>query len=167
MERYDRWARWARSIRRDDHATSGGQKSPRPCAPAVAGGDAGSCRQPTNMVVTQRVEDALDQHTGGGDLGLVAAAAFGDLVAEGTQPGVRSDPLYRLDRRPPHQLVALFGDPPAVHPGVGLVVAGGQPRPAGQLLGPVEPVNGPISATNTAPRVGPTPGMVCTAAYPG
>ena len=47
--------------------------------------------------------------------------------------------LNGLDRRPAHQPGALLGDPAAVHVGVGLVVLGGQPGPAGQLRQRCEP----------------------------
>jgi len=46
--------------------------------------------------------------------------------------------LDGFDRSPAHQPGALFGDPPAVHRGIGLMVLGSQPDPAGQLRCPAE-----------------------------
>ena len=54
-------------------------------------------------------------------------------------PVVPGQDLHRLDRGPADQPGALLGDPAAVHVGVGLVVLGGQPGPAGQLRGAGEP----------------------------
>ena len=42
-----------------------------------------------DVVITQPVEHVLDELAGRGGLGLVAAAAFGDLLAERADPGVR------------------------------------------------------------------------------
>jgi len=81
--------------------------------------------QGADVVVAQCVEDELKLSSGGGHGADVAvAAAMSDLFADGTDAaGVRQD-LHRLDRRPPHQARALFGDPAAVHRGVGFVVGG-------------------------------------------
>src|SRR6478736_1062484 len=49
--------------------------------------------------------------------------------------------LHRLDRRPTDRFGALFGDVSAVHDGVGLAVARGQPGPGAQLGGPGEAVH--------------------------
>lgn len=56
-------------------------------------------------------------------------------------------------------LAVLLGSA-AVHVGVGLVVLGGSARPAGRLLGRLNRLTSPISATNTAPRTGAMPGSV-------
>ena len=47
----------------------------------------------------------------------------------------------RLDGRPAHELGALLADAVAVDLGVRLVVAGGEPGPAGQLVGRGEPAD--------------------------
>jgi hypothetical protein len=57
-----------------------------------------------------------------------------DPVPQRADPGGLGQDLHRLHRGPADQPGALLGDPAAVHVGVGLVVARGQPGPAGQLL---------------------------------
>jgi hypothetical protein len=54
---------------------------------------------------------------------------------------------------------SLPGDRAAVAVGVGLVLAGRQPDPAGQLGGPGKRVTSPISATSTAASTGPSPSI--------
>jgi len=56
-----------------------------------------------------------------------------DLVTAPADAAVFAGALRGLDRGLPDQNAALFGDPAAVHCGVGLVVFRGQPGPAGQL----------------------------------
>jgi hypothetical protein len=51
------------------------------------------------------------------------------------QAGVGADPLYRLHRCPAGQPGALLGDAATMEVGVGLVMAGRHPDPAGQLGG--------------------------------
>jgi len=87
----------------------------------------------------------------------------GDAFSKRPGRGVRPDHLDRLDRGPAHQPGALLGDPAAVHVGVGLVMLGSQPGPAGQLRRRREPGHLADLGDDTAPRVGPIPGMVCTA----
>jgi hypothetical protein len=111
------------------------------------------------MVIAQAVKHQGDQFAGGGNDTDVAAAPGADTVADLTVAGMRTDALHGLDRGPAHQPGTLFGDPSTVHGGVRLVVFRGQPGPAGQLAGPPKRVMSPISATNTAARIGPTPGM--------
>jgi hypothetical protein len=53
----------------------------------------------------------------------------GDPVADLPEPGVRGHALHGLDRGPAHEATALFGDPSAVHGGVGLVVFRGSAGP--------------------------------------
>src|ERR671911_499498 len=89
-------------------------------------------------MVAQAVEDQLGQLPSSGDDADVAAATGGDSVADAADSGVRGQPLHGLDRGPAHQPASLFGDPTAVHGGVGLVVFWGQPGPGGQLLGLAE-----------------------------
>ena len=96
---------------------------------------------PANGSDAKRVEHALDELAGGGDLALVAAVAFGDPLPVGADPGAGVAALHRLDRGPADQPGPLLGDPPAVHGDVGLPVARGQTGPAGQLSRSVEPAH--------------------------
>ena len=93
----------------------------------------------SDVMVAQRVVDELDLGSRGGHDADVAPAAGRHPVADATDPGVAGQDLHRLDRGPTDQSGALFGDPAAVHVGVGLAVLGGQPGPAGQLRGVLEP----------------------------
>jgi hypothetical protein len=111
------------------------------------------------VAVAQPVVDQADKLAGGGDHADVAAAARGDPVADPSQPGLRADALDRFHPRPAGQPGALPGDRAAVHVGVGLVMAGRQPRPAGQLGGAGKRVTSPISATSTKARTGPSPSI--------
>src|SRR5659263_273226 len=88
---------------------------------------------PSNGSDAKRVEHALDELAGGGDLALVAAAAFGDPLPVGADPGAGAAALHRLDRGPANQPGPLLGDPPTVHGGGGFPVARGQTGPTGQL----------------------------------
>ena len=93
----------------------------------------------SDVMVAQRVVDELDLGSRGGHDADVAPAAGRHPVADATDPGVAGQDLHRLDRGPTDQSRTLFGDPAAVHVGVGLTVLGGQPGPAGQLRGVLEP----------------------------
>lgn len=95
-----------------------------------------------------RGSPAVRQATGSG----LSGHFFADPVAVPPEAGVRGDPLHGLDRGPVHQPAALLGDPATTAGGVGLVMPGRQPGPAGQLLRPGKRVTSPISATNTAAR---------------
>ena len=119
--------------------------------------------QRPDVTIAQGVEDELQLAPSGGDAADVAAAAVGDPLPQHPGRGARGDGLDRLDRGPADQAGALLGDPSAVDVGVGLMVLGSQPGPAGQLGAEAKRVMSPISATNTAPRVGPMPGMFWTA----
>ena len=90
-------------------------------------------------MITQRVEDELDLLSGPGHDTDVASPTIGYPVADGADPGVGGQELDRLHRGPSDQSGALFGDPATVDMGVGLVVLGGEPGPAGQLCGGTEP----------------------------
>ena len=83
------------------------------------------------MPVAQRVVDELEQITGGGGDADVAAAALCDALASLSGAGVLAGALCCFDGGPTDQHAALFGDPAAVHGGIGLVVFRGQPGPAG------------------------------------
>ena len=83
----------------------------------------------TDVAVAQPVVDQREQFACRGDLGDVLAAASFDTVFVGGDLGGGLVTLHRLDRRPSDQFRALFGDVSAVHDGVGLAVAWGQPRP--------------------------------------
>jgi len=56
----------------------------------------------------------------------------------GTTDRAAVEALDRFDGGPTDQVVALLGDPSTVDRGVGLTVAGGDPGPGAQLLGPVK-----------------------------
>jgi hypothetical protein len=111
------------------------------------------------MPVTQPVENQGEQLAGGGDHTDVAPAAACDLIAQLTQPVMLADALDSFHSGPADQGAALLGDPSAVNFGVGLVVLGVSPAQLLNWLGPGKRCTSPISATNTAPRIGPTPGM--------
>jgi hypothetical protein len=96
---------------------------------------------PSNGSDAKRVEHALDELAGGGDLALVAAAAFGDPLPVGADPGAGAAALHRLDRGPANQPGPLLGDPPTVHGGGGFPVARGQTGPTGQLRRSAEPAH--------------------------
>jgi hypothetical protein len=86
---------WAGSISGDDHATRG----VRMFATRAQTGwrrRQFSCRQPANVMIAERVEHALDELAGGGDLGLVAAAALGDLVTECANPGLWEPVIFSV-----------------------------------------------------------------------
>jgi hypothetical protein len=83
------------------------------------------------MPVPQPVENQGEQLAGGGDHTNVAPAAACDLIAQLTQPVMGTDALDSFHRGPADQGAAHLGDPPAVNFGVGLVVFGSQPGPAG------------------------------------
>jgi len=89
--------------------------------------------QGADVMIAQRVEDVLELLPGRGHGTDVAAAPGGDPVPHPTHLGVSGQHLDRLHRRPADQTRALLGDPAAVHVGVGFVVLGRQPGPAGQL----------------------------------
>jgi hypothetical protein len=142
------WSGWAGSIKRGDRADAGGQTTNGP-HPAGSGGQPQngphpaegwwSCRghrlQAADLAIAQRVVDQADQVTRRRGDADVAAAALPDLVASSTGAAVFACALRGLDRGPTDQHAALFGDPAAVHRGVGLMVFRGQSGPAGQLGG--------------------------------
>jgi hypothetical protein len=74
--------------------------------------------------------------------------------------GVGVGALDGFDRGPAHQPAALFGDPPAVHRGIGLVVFRGQPGPAGQLRCPAEAMHITDLGDEHRTQDRPTPEMV-------
>ena len=82
-----------------------------------------------DVAVAQPVVDQREQFACRGDLGDVLAAASFDALFVGRDLGRRRVALHRLDRRPADRFGALFGDVSAVHDGVGLAVARGQPGP--------------------------------------
>ena len=86
--------------------------------------------QAADVPVAHPGEDQFDELSGGGDLADVGSAALSDLVADLPEPGVLAEALDSLDGGPADQCAALFGDPPAVNLGIGLVVFGSQPGPA-------------------------------------
>ena len=141
------WWAWSGAVatrgvnQEGDHAVGGSDKI------ATAHGLRPECsRRPvwverTDVAVAQPVVDQREQFACRGDLGDVLAAASFDTVLVGGDLGCRLVPLHRLDRRPADQFGALFGDMPAVHDGVGLAVAWGQPGPGAQLGGPGEAVH--------------------------
>ncbi len=94
--------------------------------------------QTTDVVITQAVEHQPGQLPCGGDHPDVAATTRADPVAVSPEQGMTGHALHSLDRGPAHQPGALFGDPAAVHRGVGLVMSRSQPSPGGQLLGSLE-----------------------------
>jgi hypothetical protein len=110
------------------------------------------------VVIAQAVEQG-DQLAGGGDDADVASAAGRDAVADLPQAGVRRDALHSLDRGPADQAGALLGDPATVHGRVGLAVGGVNPAQLASSAGRWKRPMSPISATNTAPSSGPTPGI--------
>src|SRR2546430_12432107 len=82
--------------------------------------------QAADVPVAQPPVDQREQLTGGGDLGDVGPAPLGDAgPGRSDRPAVHA--LHRLDRGPPHQVVALLGDPTTVDLGVRL------PGPWGNL----------------------------------
>ena len=98
--------------------------------------------QGADVVVAQSIEDELELPSGGGHGADVAvAAAMSHLFADRADAAGVWQHLHRLDRRPPHQARALFGDPAAVHGGVGFVVSGCESGPRRQLTGPGESVH--------------------------
>src|SRR5680860_1341470 len=90
-------------------------------------------------MVAERVEHELGLFTGSRDGADVLPATVGDLLLVGADHVSRTESFDRLDRGPPDQPGSLFGDPPPVDVGIGLVVLRGQPGPAGQLRGGAEP----------------------------
>ena len=92
-------------------------------------------------MVAQGVEDEFELPAGGRDHPDVAAPTVPDPVPDPAHHAGLGQDLHGLDRGPADQPGTLLGDPPAVHVLVGLVVLGRQPGPAGQLLGPREPVH--------------------------
>jgi len=106
----------------------------------------GRLRQAADVVIAQTVIDPHDQLASRGHDTDVTAAALFDPVACLPETGMRAEVLHCFDRGPADQPRALFGDPPAVHGGVGLAVSRGQPSPASQLrwerAGPAVPSAG-------------------------
>src|SRR5690242_21881454 len=102
-------SRWARSIKRGDHAVPGPgghdnydprpPRAPVPCSRRWPGRGG----QAADVAVAQSEVDQLGQLAGGGDDADVAAAASADLVADLPEAGVRGYPLDGLDRGPSHQ----------------------------------------------------------------
>src|SRR3954451_963104 len=115
----------------------------------------------------QPEEDQLGQLAGAGDDADVAAAAGGDVVADLPETGVRGYPLDGLDRGPPHQPAAYLGDPARCTVVSDSWCFGVSPAHEANCSGVPKRVMSPISATNTAARIGPTSGMVWIARYPG
>ena len=115
--------------------------------------------QATDVSVAQAVVDEGEKLACRGDPADGTASVLGDTVMERGDGGGATLAAHGLDRRPAHQPRALFGDMPAMHMGVGLAVAWGEPRPRAQLGGPPKRATSPISATKIAARTGPTPGM--------
>ncbi len=134
---------------------------PRPTA--VQGRSCAGPVQAADMPVTQPVVDQGEQFAGGGDHSDVAPAAAPDLITDLPQSVMLADALDGFHCGPSEEGVALLGDPPAVNLGIGLVVCGSQPGPAAYWPGLGKRCTSPISATNTAPRIAPTPGMAWTA----
>src|SRR5664279_4403895 len=97
----------------------------------------------------------------------VAASTVGDPFPQHPDLAGLGDGLDRLDRRPTDQTRALLGDPSTADMGVGLVMFGCQTGQQVSFWAEENRVMSPISATKTAPRVGPMPGIFCTAVYPG
>jgi len=81
-----------------------------------------------------------------------------------THPGGRRQDLHRFHCRRPHQPRALLVIRPPVHVGVGLVMLGRQPGPAGQLLRASKPRH--IVDLGNQHR-GPYPGSVAAPHIPG
>ena len=118
---------WGSDTKRPAPGRDGGQteNGPRP----VRGWC--SCRwwrlQAADVAIAQGVVDQADQVAGGGGDADVAAAALPDLVSALAGAAVFAGALRGLDRGSPDEGAALFGDPAAVHGGVGLVMFRGQP----------------------------------------
>ena len=94
-----------------------------------------------DLAVAQPVVDQREQLACRGNFGDVLAAASFDTLFVGRDLGRRRVALHRLDGRPADRFGALFGDVPAVHDGVGLAVARGQPGPRAQVRGVGEAVH--------------------------
>jgi len=96
------------------------------------------------VVISEPVEDQLQLFSGRGHgTDIAVAAAMRHLVSDRADVAGLRQHFHRFDGRPPHQARALFGDPPAVHRGVGFVVGRRQSGPTGQLGGPREAVHVP------------------------
>jgi hypothetical protein len=54
------------------------------------------------------------------------ASLVGDAISALSEPRVRREALHRLDRCPPDQARAVFGDSPSLHDRVEFVVLGSQ-----------------------------------------
>src|SRR4029453_5157591 len=88
------------------------------------------------------------------------AAPVGDAVEPGGLLAGCGGPLGGLDGGPADQSGALFGDRAAAHGGVGLAVTRGvSPAQEHSCGAPVNRWTSPISATKTAARPAPPPGM--------
>ena len=119
--------------------------------------------QCADVVVAQRVEDVLQLAAGRGDHPDVAAAAGGDPVPD-ARPGVvlgrictDSTAAQRTSREP-----CLVIRPRCTWVSDSWCF-GVSPAQQVSCAALANRVTSPISATNTAPRTGPIPGMVCTA----
>jgi hypothetical protein len=118
--------------------------------------------QAADLSVAKPVEGQFDQFPAGGDLADVGSAPRADLVTDLPEPGVATDALNSLHRSPAHQPAALLGN--LIGPRCTVVsdswCFGANPA---QLLASCaarrKRVTSPISATNTRPGSGPTPGM--------
>ena len=119
--------------------------------------------QATDLPVTQAVVDKDEKFAGGRHPADVRAPAFAHAVVVAPDRGVAALAGHGLDCGPAHQARTLFGDMASADLGVGLVVGRGEPGPAAQVPGALEPRMSPISATKTEANTGPTPGMAWTA----
>src|SRR4051812_7799043 len=123
----------AESIKTDRPRRGGGQTQ-NDLAPGCAGPwSSRRCGQATDVTVTQPVEDEGEEFAGGSDLADVRAASFPDTDS-GVSERTLTESLHGLDRSPPHQRVALFGDPSSVDLRIRLAMFGGHPGPGAQLF---------------------------------
>jgi hypothetical protein len=141
-------------------------------APCSCDGDRGPLRcgylQAADVAAAKGVEHALDEYRAAATLAWFAGlrAARGDPVSRRADRVVLAGPLHDLDGGPADQFGALLGDPAAGDLGVGFTVPRGRPAQLASCVGPANLLISPISAQNTAPSPGLTPGFCCTAAKP-
>jgi hypothetical protein len=112
-----------------------------------------------NLAVAQAVVDERENLAGHRYPGLVGAAPFGDAAKPGREGRSAVIAGHRLDQRPPHQAGALLGDRSAGRLGVGLAMLGVSPAHEHNASAERNRLMSPISATNTAAMVRPTPSM--------
>ena len=100
-------------------------------------------RQATDLAVAQAVVDEDEKFAGRGHAADLSAPAFAHVavVASDGRVGALSD--YALDGGPAHEAGPLLGDVAPVHRDVGLFVDRGQPGPAAEMAGALEPCDVP------------------------